>query len=168
MPPTVHQCRITPTLMVTRLFDHKPFSLYFWKQRLKFSVHQNTKASSSWRIHPAVLLDAKHAVKRWGFVTIVLKWRVVLTVSYLVLMLRREQRVCLCAISKNAFWFFTINLKHMWKLFVQYITTLRWSEKFSLLLSKTNKSYNWMFVFAVFLLWSNIVRFYLFPFSRLL
>lgn len=168
MPPTVHQCRITPTL-VTRLFDHKPFSLYFWKQRLKFSVHQNTRASSSWRIRPAVLLDAKHAVKRWGFCDASAEMTCCAECQLPCINVEtRARSVFMCAISKNAFWFFTINLKHMWKLFVQYITTLRWSEKFSLLLSKTNKSYNWMFVFAVFLLWSNIVRFYLFPFSRLL
>lgn len=30
-----------------------------------------------------------------------------------VLMLRSEQGVCLCAISQNAYWFCTVNLKHV-------------------------------------------------------
>lgn len=42
-----------------------------------------------------------------------------------VLLLRRAGSVFMCAISQNAFWFCTVNLKHMCKLFVQYITTLR-------------------------------------------
>lgn len=38
---------------------------------------------------------------------------------------RRAGSVFMCAISQNAFWFCTVNLKHMCKLFVQYITMLR-------------------------------------------
>lgn len=42
-----------------------------------------------------------------------------------VLMLRRAGSVFVCAISQNAFGSVPLTLKHMCKLFVQYITMLR-------------------------------------------
>lgn len=101
-PPTVHQLRITPTLMVTRLSVwSQTFFTVFLKTAFEFF-------SGSKHIFQELHLRGEFVLQYYwmqsmrsnggAFVTVVLKWRVVLSVSYLVLMLRRKQGVCLCVL----------------------------------------------------------------------